>query len=186
VLGESADLETAAQLAGLDRATATALVDALVEAEIVEHDQSSRELRFVHPLVQSAVYDDMPRGDRAHLHARAARLLAHGRGDREAAATHLLLSDPGGEAATVELLREVAGAALARGAPETAFAFLRRAQREAAPETVDAALLFELGVAAARSGQPDGVTLLTEAFALTRDQPARARVGLELAFALGV
>ncbi len=186
VLGASADLETAAALAGLDRAVAAALVDALVRAEILESSAPSRPLRFVHPLVRTAVYEDMLPSDRARLHGRAARLLADERTGPDAAAIHLLLSEPAGEPAHVELLREAARGAVGRGAPETAVEFLRRAQRESAPETVRAALLLELGMAASRAGHADGVALLREAFRLASGQPARAVAGLELGFALGV
>lgn len=186
VLGKSADLELAARLGGVDASAAPALVDALARAEIIEPRDASRPLRFVHPLVRSAVYDDMLPGERALLHARAAQLLAHDRSDDDAAAIHLLLGDPAADAMTVELLRDAARRALARGAPETAVEFLRRAEREPAPEAVHGELLLELGVAAARAGQPDGVTILREAFRVARGQPARARAGLELAFALGV
>ena len=61
VLGESADVVTAAGLAGLDRAAAATLADALARAEVVEPEDASRRLRFVHPLVRSAIYEDMPR-----------------------------------------------------------------------------------------------------------------------------
>lgn len=187
VLGESADLEMVAALAAVDGSVATALANALAAADIIEPATASQPLRFVHPLVRSAVYDDTPPGDRARLHACAARLLAGDRGDTDAAAMHLLLSDPGGDATTVELLRDAARHALGRGAPESAVEFLRRAQRErGASDAVHGELLLELGVAAARAGQRDGVTLLHEAFRLARGQPARARAGLELAFALGV
>ncbi len=186
VLGESADLGLAAALAGLDVATATTLADGLARAEIVEPVVPPQPLRFVHPLVRSAVYEDMPRAGRARLHARAAALLADGRHDGDAAAMHLLLSDPAGDAATVEVLREAAHAAIARGAPETAVEFLSRAEREPPPAEMLPDVLLEHGMAATRAGRPEAVTLLTEAFELAPGQPARARAGLELAFALGV
>ncbi|MEA2223448.1 MAG: hypothetical protein QOH83_1824 [Solirubrobacteraceae bacterium] len=187
VLGNSADIETAAALAGLEGTAAAELADALARTEILEPvQQPSRSLRFVHPLVRTAVYDDIPRSERGRLHARAARLLAHGRAGADAAAMHLLLTMPAGDASTVELLREAARGAIGRGAPDTALEFLRRAEREPPPEASRPALLLELGAAAARSGQPDGVDLLREAFRLAAGQPARALAGLELSFALGV
>ena len=104
VLGDFGDLETAAQLAGLDGPTAAALADALVHVEILEAHDALQPLRFVHPLVRSAIYEEIPRSERARLHACAAQLLRRGRRDSGAVATHLLLSDPVGRAATVELL----------------------------------------------------------------------------------
>jgi DNA-binding SARP family transcriptional activator/DNA-binding CsgD family transcriptional regulator len=187
VLGNSADIETAAALAAIDRATATELTEALAHAEIFEPIQSpSGSLRFVHPLVRTAVYDDIPRSERARLHARAAQLLTRGRGGADAAAMHLLLTAPAGDGETVELLRKAASGAIARGAPETALEFLRRAEREPPPEAARPALLLELGTAALRAGDPDGVDLLREAFEQAKGQPERALAGLELSFALGV
>ena len=136
--------------------------------------------------MRSAIYEELPWSERAVLHARAAQLLQRGRRDPGAVATHLLLSDPAGRAATVDLLRDAAHAALARGAPETAFEFLGRAQRERPARSVPPALLLELGVAASRAGRADAAELLREAFRVAPGQPARARAGLELAFALGV
>jgi DNA-binding CsgD family transcriptional regulator len=184
VLGNSADLETAAALAGVEQPAAVELADALARAEILEPAQPP--LCFVHPLVRAAVYEDVPRSERARLHARAAQLVAGGRDGAAAAAMHLLLTMPAGDGATVELLREAARAAIARGAPETALEFLRRADREPPPDPIRPALLLELGAAASRAGHPDAVDTLREAFRLAEGQPARARAGLELSFALGV
>ena len=187
VLGNSAAVETAAALAGLECTAATELADALARTEILEPIQPpSRSLRFVHPLVRTAVYEDMPRSERGRLHARAAQLLAHGRAGADAAAMHLLLTMPAGDVSTVELLRKAARGAIGRGAPDTALEFLRRAEREPPPEASRPALLLELGAAAWRTGQPEGIDLLREAFRLAAGQPARALTGIELSFALGV
>jgi DNA-binding CsgD family transcriptional regulator len=187
VLGHSADLQTSAALAGLECAAAAELADALARAEILEPAlPPSQPLRFVHPLVRAAVYEDIPRSERARLHARAAQLLARRRGGADAPAMHLLLTMPAGDVDTVELLRQAARAAIARGAPETALEFLRRAEREPPPDPTRPALLLELGAAASRAGHPDGVDVLREAFGLAPGQPARALAGLELSFALGV
>ena len=79
VLGKSADLETAAALAGVAPSEAVVVVDALARTEILE---PGRPLRFVHPLVATAVYEDMSPSARAGLHAAAARLLDDGGGKR--------------------------------------------------------------------------------------------------------
>ena len=186
VLGEFGDLETAAQLAELDGPTAAAHADALAHVEILEAHDASQPMRFVHPLVRSAIYEEIPRSERARLHASAAQLVRHARGDSGAVATHLLLSDPAGQAATVELLRDAARAALARGAPEIAIEFLERAQREGQTPASSPALLLELGIAASRAGRADAVERLRDASRVAPGQPYRARAGLELAFALGV
>ncbi|MCA1699728.1 MAG: AAA family ATPase [Actinobacteria bacterium] len=182
VLGTSADLETAAALAGVEPSVVAEVVHELARAEILE---PGRPLRFVHPLVATAVYEDMPPSARAGLHAAAARLLAEGGGSADAVAAHLLLSDPVGDQHAVELLRQAARLAMARGAPEAALDLLRRAMREPPADSIRSALLLELGTAAARAGDADGVQLLRDAFAVADGQPGRAAAGLELAFALG-
>ena len=182
VLGKSADLETAAALAGVAWSEAVVVVDALARSEILE---SGRPLRFVHPLVATAVYEDMSPSARAGLHAAAARLLDDGGGNADVVAAHLLLSDPVGDQRAVELLRQAARVAMARGAPETALELLRRAMREPPGDSIRSGLLLELGTAAARAGDAGGVQLLRDAFAVADGQPGRAIAGLELAFALG-
>ncbi|HWC25376.1 MAG TPA: AAA family ATPase [Solirubrobacteraceae bacterium] len=186
VLGEGATLDLVAALAGLDRLTAAGLADALARAEILEPSAPSAPLRFVHPLVRTAVYEDMPRRKRLRLHARAAQLLSQDPDGVDAAAVHLLRTEPSGDEAAVELLRQAARAAIGYGAPDAAVELLRRAEREPPPEAARPGLLLELGSAAWRAGEPDGVALLREAFATAVGQPARARAGLELALALGV
>lgn len=57
--------------------------------------------------------------------------------------------------------------------------------REPPADSIRSALLLELGTAASRAGDGDGVQLLRAAFAAADRQPGRAAAGLELAFALG-
>jgi DNA-binding CsgD family transcriptional regulator len=181
VLGESAEVESAAALAEIDSALAGSLANALVEAGLLE---PGRPLRFVHPLVRNAIYEDATRAERSALHFRAAEQLADAGERSEAAAAHLLLTEPSGRDGVVELLRAGAHEAAARGAPETAVRYLRRALEEPPSETTRPMLMLELGTAAARAGEPDSIDLLREAFRLTDQQPARAVAGLRLAAAL--
>ena len=182
VLGESGDIETIAALAGVDPRTAPGVADALARAEIFE---PGRPLRFVHPLVRTAVYEDMSPSARARLHAQAARLLGDRNCGADGVAVHLQHTEPVGDEGTVEVLRQAACSAMARGAPDTAVDLLRRAQREPPTEATRPALLLQLGMAASRAGHADSVQLLRDAFALADEQPGRAVAGLELAFALG-
>jgi hypothetical protein len=72
VLGRGSELRLVAALAGLDIGAAIRAADALLTAELLAE---GRPLRFVHPLVRSAVYERLAPGARAQAHARAARLL---------------------------------------------------------------------------------------------------------------
>ena len=74
-------------------------------------------LRFVHPIVRTAIYNDLSATERADLHARAAKLLADQRADPGAIAVHLIATPPSGDRNVVAMLREAARSALAGGAP---------------------------------------------------------------------
>ncbi|MGH8885243.1 MAG: helix-turn-helix transcriptional regulator [Egibacteraceae bacterium] len=178
VLGERAELAQAAALAGVDTVTAGRIVDALADAAVLER---GRPVRFVHPVVRTAIYEDAAASERARLHARAARLLSEDGADVEAVAVHLLAAACCGDPWTVQGLRAAAAAALARGAPETAVRFLRRALREPPAGPLRPGLSLELGVAAARAGDPDAPDLLRAALTLAADPVAHARAAVELA-----
>jgi DNA-binding CsgD family transcriptional regulator len=181
VLGESAELEPAAALADLEPTAAASLADSLADAGVLA---PGRPLRFVHPIVRTAVYDEIAHADRAALHARAARLLAEAGASSDAVAVHLLATDPAARSGTVDLLRQAAQEATARGAPDAAARYLRRALAEPPAVRDRAEVLLELGIGGTRSGQADALELLREAFRLADSPPVRGRAAIELATAL--
>ena len=130
VLGDGAGLRQVAALAQLDPAAASGLADDLGAVDLLA---PGRPLRFVHPLLRAAVYDDLPPGARSRLHGRAADLLASEGADAELIAAHLLRCDPGAAPGAAGRLRAAAPLALARGVPEAAIAYLRRALQDVAP-----------------------------------------------------
>src|SRR5262245_62514230 len=102
-------------------------------------------LRFVHPIVRTAIYNDLSATEQADLHARAAKLLANQRADPGAIAVHLIATPPSGDGDVVDMLRDAARSALAGGAPDTAAVQLRRVLDEP-PDVADRpSVLFELG-----------------------------------------
>lgn len=177
LLGDDAPLDVVAELAGADAGTARATADALALAGVLE---GGPQLRFVHPLVRASISAQLPAGEAAHLHGRAARLL-HARG-REAGvvAVHLDVAEPTGDPWVVETLRAAAVRALASGAPEAAATHLRRALAEPAPEEQRPALLLELGRAAAAQLGPDAEDALAAALDAAPDDRSRAVAALEL------
>ncbi|MEX5719010.1 helix-turn-helix transcriptional regulator [Geodermatophilus maliterrae] len=185
VLGREAPLRHAGALAGLAPPEALRLADALRSAGLVEAD--SGRYAFVHPLVMGALYNALPPGERALRHSRAAQLLERERSDPELVALHLLRTEPFGDPATVELLRVAARHAGARGAPESAATFLRRALVEPpAHPAEEADLRSELGLALAAHLQPEAPDLLCDAVALAASPDQRARIALSGARALGL
>ena len=133
VLGEQARLSLCARLAGLDGREAARLAASLVDLAVLA---GGEPLRFVHPIVRTAIYNDLTAAEQADLHARAARLLAEERADPGAIALHLLATPPTGDRKVVAMLREAARSALAGGAPDTAALQLRRALDEP-PDAAD-------------------------------------------------
>ncbi len=179
VLGGDADLRHAASLAGLDLDQAGAAADTLLRADVLGAD---RPLAFVHPLVATAVYNDLLPGDRSARHRRAAKLLLDESAPADRIATHLLVTEPAGDPEVVELLASAARSAISQGAAEVAIAYLRRALAE--PPSPDARLgvLLELGAAEASVTDPAAMPHLAEAIAAIEDPATR----IMLAMANGV
>jgi DNA-binding CsgD family transcriptional regulator len=181
VLGEGAELATAAHVAELSPDRATELVDALAAAGLLER---GTPLRFVHPLVRSAVAGALGPGELDSTHRRAAAVLAEqgDRGDR--VAVHLVATRPAGEAWVVEALAAAAGRATARGAPDIAATYLRRAIAEPPAQTARHDVLLELGVAEVRGGDPRSIEHLEQAVEEAPESVERARAALLLGRAL--
>jgi DNA-binding CsgD family transcriptional regulator len=142
VLGGEADLALVAAVAGLEPKDCRAIADLLVRAEVLTPDQ---RLRFMHPVVGAAIYEDLLPGERSALHLTAARLLDQAGAPAERVAAHILESAPGSEARWVEVLRRAAAGALGRADPVAATAFLRRALAEGPDTELRAELSCELG-----------------------------------------
>jgi predicted ATPase len=178
VLGEDSGLRLAARMAELDIDTAAAAADALLTAELLAE---GRPLRFAHPLVRSAVYQQLAPSARPWAHGRAARLLLQEGTELEKVAAQLLLSEPVGDLDAVQALRGAAAAALARGAPQTAGGYLRRALAEPLPQPGRAAILGELGTAERIGRDPAALIHLEQAWQATGEPFARARLADQLA-----
>jgi DNA-binding CsgD family transcriptional regulator len=180
VLGDDADLGIAAALAGLDLGAASEAATRLGRIEILHEGVP---LGFVHPVVRAAVYAELSPVDKSRGHMRAARLLAERDADPERVAAQLLATTAVGETWVTNALRAAGRAALARGAPESAAVYLRRALSES-PGEETAEVLHELGAAEAQAASPAAFEHLSAARAGTSDPRARATIALELAGAL--
>src|SRR3984957_12611369 len=175
---ERADVDQAARLAGLALPDAARAADLLGRAGVLDE----APLCFAQPLVRGAVYRDMPAADRVEAHGRSARLLAEAHANPARVAEHLLATVPTGDGWTVEQLRAAAWEATARGAPESAVAYLRRALFE--QPSPEAGLLLELGLAEFSAGQPGWHDQLAEAVESAGDDTTRVAAALLFANAL--
>ena len=144
-------------------------------------------IALAHPLIAGALYAHLAPGERALWHADAARMLSDERADPERVALHLLHTEPEADPATVAALRAAAASATARGAPESAARFLRRAVAEP-PLDPDAAasVRLELGLALAAHVQPDAPAMLHDAVELASSATQRTEIALRGARALGL
>jgi DNA-binding CsgD family transcriptional regulator len=163
VLGAGAEVVLAAQLAELDPVVGELTADRLAAAQIFA---PVRPLEFFHPLIGAAVREDIAPGARRVAHRRAAALVdLHGEGSLALVVAHLLACGPAGDGWVVQRLRDAAQEALERGAPEVAANYVRRALAEPPATGERAMLLFLLGTAEWRAGQPDAIAHLEQALA---------------------
>lgn len=181
VLGDDARLGSAAELAGLDVAEARPPLDALVAADILS---GGEPLRFVHPLLHSAIYADTPGFERAEMHQRAARLLESRGAPTASVAAHLMLAPATGDKQVVSSLRRAAVESLASGSPESASRYLERALEEPPLGESRPELLLELANADAAAGRGDAVDRMEQALALLEDPRRRAAALSDLGWML--
>jgi DNA-binding CsgD family transcriptional regulator/tetratricopeptide (TPR) repeat protein len=177
ILGDDADPRDAAAMAGLDDERASRAATELVRGDIL---RPHAPLAFVHPVVRAAVYAMLTPAEQDESHGRAARLLADSGAEAERIAAHLLRVAPAADVQIVRTLRDAARVALARGAAESAVAYLRRALEEppSVSERVD--VLLELGSAETLVSGPTSVEHLREAHELIHDPIRRAKAAVLL------
>lgn len=173
-------LEAAAEVGGLDRGEALDAASLLVRRRILK---PGPKLEFVHPVVREAVLESVPAPSRRDLHRRAALALRSRGSSPERIAAQLKECEPFDDGWAVDLVREVAAADVARGAPSRAAESLAWAL-EAAPEPgLRGSILIELGKAEAAAGRPGGLDRFREALA-TLERESRPALALELGEAL--
>ncbi len=111
VLGRQFDLDTAATIS--DTEDPLRAVDAATEAGILESSRGTHlQVKFSHPMVRTAVYDQLSLARRAVLHAKAARLVD----DEAESLRHRVSATHGVEPALIADLEDYATREAARGA----------------------------------------------------------------------
>jgi DNA-binding CsgD family transcriptional regulator len=176
VLNE-ADVWLAAGLAGVDPGAAATAADELAAAGILEE---GRPLRFVHPIVRAATEADLSPGERASLHAAAARRLANEGASAQRIAAHMLATDPAGDDGVVDALLSAARTAIANGAPDSAVAYLRRALAEPPSGRLRPDILLELGFAESYAADPQAAAHLEAALDIAPATTAQVSITLAL------
>ena len=178
VFGVPCSLGDAASLAGLAEDEAVAAADALAGQHLIAE---SEPLEFVHPIVRTAVYDEIPSHRRVRWHGRAARVLDDAEAPTDEIAVHLLAVEPCADPAVVGILRSAGTTALAAGAPESAVQYLERALAEPPPARALVPILRQLGAAEASLHNPAGAVHLRAALRLSSRPGERAQIARQLA-----
>jgi DNA-binding CsgD family transcriptional regulator len=183
VLGGEAGWNMLEQLAEVERDELAEMVDLLADADIVADAGTPA---FRHPIIRTAIYEDIAVSERERAHRRAARLLDTLPGaDREDVAAHLLLTRPSGDTWVSERLREAGDRALRQGAAEAASRYLRRAVAEPPAPHQLAATLALLGESETRRGDPAAAAVVFQsALEVTREPTVRAELAIALSLAL--
>ncbi|MEU1055594.1 AAA family ATPase [Streptomyces sp. NPDC005876] len=185
VLGTPAPPDLAAAVAVIGSEDAAAATERLRAARILAADRGGRGVEFVHPLIATAVYRDIPAGLRTGLHNAAAEIVGSAGLGPTAAARHLLEVPREGRPGAVACLREAGREYLRAGAPEAARRVLVRALQEPPPAEERAAILHELGMSTFLIDPAATVRHLREALAEPDVDPdLRASIAFRLAQAL--
>jgi DNA-binding CsgD family transcriptional regulator len=151
VLEEPADLDLAANVAKVDAEAARAGADELDRAGLIT---AGPELELTHAIVRAAVMASISAAERTALHRRAAATFRERHTGPERVAIHLLATEPAADLTVVATLRDAAGLALGRGAPEVAARLLRRALDELPPAHGRDELLLALADAEQHANEP--------------------------------
>jgi DNA-binding CsgD family transcriptional regulator len=183
VLGDGAALQQAAALADLEVEAAAHAATILVRAALLRAEDP---LEFAHPVVRTAIYQQLGADERSCAHRRAAELLVAAGAPSQQAAAHLLATLPSGDRFAGEVLRRAADLSLQQGAPQAAVAYLRRALAEPTAHVERAELLYRLGIAEQSAAIPGAVEHLGEALALTTDPVRHAEMALPYAITLAL
>jgi DNA-binding CsgD family transcriptional regulator len=177
VLGDGAQINDAAKLAGLAGPELEAAMAALVSAGVVG---SGGTARFTHPILRAAIYGELSPAERERLHRTAARILRARGAPVDQVAAQVMHTEPAGDAGSVALLREAAGGALAVGDAPGAATLLARALDEPPAARDRTAVVLELGLALARAGAPEAIGPLSEIVARGDNEEAIVAAAIEL------
>jgi len=177
VLGDGAQVGDAGRLAGLAGTAVDAAMVGLVSAGVVE---SGGTIRFTHPIVRRAIYDDISPAELERLHHSAWCTLQERRAPLRQVAAHVMQTQPAADPEVTALLRGAASDVLALGDATGAAALLSRAMQEPPAESERAAVLLALGQARARAGMPEAVAPLREVVEHGEQEEAIAAAATEL------
>jgi len=177
VLDDGAQMGDAALLARLDGEELETAMVALVSAGIVE---AGGTLRFVHPMLRTAIYGDQSPAERQRLHHTAATILRERGAPALQVAAQVMRTEPEGDLAAVALLHEAAHDAWRLGDALGSAALVSRALEEPPAEGDRLQLLLDLGQSYARAGAAEAIAPLSDVVEHGEQPMAIAKAAIEL------
>jgi DNA-binding CsgD family transcriptional regulator len=182
LFAQDAGLEDAAGVAELAPRSAAAAADGLMAAQVLAPGE---RLAFLHPLMRTAVYEQLGTFTRREEHSVAARLLRERGAAVEDIAAHLLYGASEANPENVRVLRQAAEASIRAAAPRAAVRYLQRALDEPIPPGPERfAALHELGRLQGMLGREEAVETLRAALGAASTPLEHADVALDLAVVL--
>ena len=178
VLGPGCGLGDAIRLAGITPADAKRQYNRLCDAAILTPGTT---VDFRHPIIRSAIYDDIDPSRRSDLHLDAARLLQERHVAPDAVAAHLLDVHTAGDPWVVDRMTAAAEDALASGLSATAARYLHRALDEPPPVARQCPIRLRHGQALALGQVAAAIPELREAYRQAPDDGLRTDAAVALA-----
>jgi tetratricopeptide (TPR) repeat protein len=182
VLGPGHPLGDTARLAGLSTPEAKREYDRLCDAAILTPGPT---VDFRHPIIHSAVYDDIDPSLRSDFHLAAARLLHDRHAASDAVAAHLLDVHAAGDPWVTDRMTTAAEDALGSGLAATAARYLKRAVEEPPPPARQCQVRLRYGQALALQEVAAAVPELRAAYRQAPDDVLRTDAAVALAKAHG-
>ncbi|MGW1729201.1 helix-turn-helix transcriptional regulator [Streptomyces sp. NPDC002306] len=184
MLGDG-ELAQAAAVAGMEAHEALSAAALLSNQNLLEiTDSVPLQVRFPHPLLRAAIYQDIDSISQNEAHRRIARLLVDQNADDERAAAHLLRTSPIGESWVVAVLDAASSMALARGSPGSAATYLKRCLDEPLQAQEHTDVLTRLGNISTHIDFVQTAEYLQTAFAESDNSVARAKIAITLTLLL--
>lgn len=186
VVGAEFSLQVVADVAGMAPEVALDLLERATQAAVLREVPGRSRFRFVHGLVQHAVYDELSHTRRRWLHRAAAEAIERSSesGAAAVAAHWIAAGDMGDPLRAMAACTAAADAALAQRAPDEASRWYLEALdlMPADDDAVRCELLLRLGDAQRLSGRPEHRQTLLDAATLARrtgdaSRLARAALG---------
>ncbi|MEQ0563648.1 AAA family ATPase [Amycolatopsis sp. NEAU-NG30] len=181
ILGEDADFDLLARLAGVDELGALQAIDTMVRLHVLNN---SSKPTLTYSFLRNSLLKDMPQTTRAVNHARAAKLLTETGAPPERVAAHLLEATSIRIPWAVDVLRLSARDAVFTGRAELAARHLRRALDERLSSGRRMAVLLQLAHAEFQFDPPAAAKRVREAVDTVGNRETAAHIAMAMLLSL--